>query len=95
MTKTIKLDEPVYDRLEKFRGKRETFSGAVDRLMTIVNVLATLSTTIEGTMQYAEWNKKRLEDEKAENVSGDSAKVPDVQSGEMETRDTSLQAQDV
>ena len=34
---TIKLDSPVYNELEEFRDKRETFSQAVARLLIIVN----------------------------------------------------------
>ena len=33
MSKTIKLDDKVYDDLEDFREKRETFSDAVRRLL--------------------------------------------------------------
>jgi len=33
MSKTIKLDNQVHQQLEELRGKRETFSGAVARLI--------------------------------------------------------------
>jgi len=33
MSHTIKLEDQVYHRLERFRGKRETFSQAVERLL--------------------------------------------------------------
>lgn len=33
MSKTIKLEDQVYYRLEEVRGKRETFSQAVERLL--------------------------------------------------------------
>jgi len=36
MSKTIKLDNEVYRRLEEIRGKRETFSGAVERLLSVL-----------------------------------------------------------
>ena len=36
MTKLIRLTEEVYNELEEFRGKRETFSQAVERLLSII-----------------------------------------------------------
>jgi len=33
MSKTIKLEDQVYDRLEQLREKRETFSQVVERLL--------------------------------------------------------------
>ncbi len=33
MSKTIRVDNQVYDRLEQFRDKRETYSQAVERLL--------------------------------------------------------------
>ncbi len=33
MSHTIKLEDRIYDKLERFRGKRETFSQAVERLL--------------------------------------------------------------
>lgn len=34
MSKTIKVEERVYDQLDKLRGKRESFSDVVARLLT-------------------------------------------------------------
>ena len=34
MSKTIKLENQVYDRLDRLRGKRETFSDVVAKLLT-------------------------------------------------------------
>ena len=39
MSRTIKLEDEVYDRLEAVRGKRETFSQAVERLLSIVEAI--------------------------------------------------------
>lgn len=36
MSKTIKVDESVYYDLEKLRGKRETFSSVVARLLRVI-----------------------------------------------------------
>ena len=39
MSKAIKLDDQVYERLDRLRGKRETFSEVVARLLEIVEVV--------------------------------------------------------
>ena len=36
MSKTIKLDDQVYERLEAIRGKGETFSQALERCLSVV-----------------------------------------------------------
>ncbi|MBA7648708.1 hypothetical protein ES703_56496 [subsurface metagenome] len=33
MSHTIKLEDRVYEKLQKFQGKRETYSQAVERLL--------------------------------------------------------------
>ncbi len=40
--RNIQLQYPVYERLEIFRGKRESFSEAVDRLLTMVERVGAL-----------------------------------------------------
>lgn len=42
MNKTIKLDEQVHRDLEELRGKRETYSGAVARLVSLYKELTRL-----------------------------------------------------
>ncbi|MBA7686612.1 hypothetical protein ES703_95062 [subsurface metagenome] len=42
MSKTIKLEDQVYNRLEELRGKRETFSQCVARLLEISRKVASL-----------------------------------------------------
>ena len=37
MSHTIKLEDRVYHKLEEFRGKKETFSRAVERLLGAVD----------------------------------------------------------
>ena len=39
MSKAIKLDDQVYERLDKFRGKGETFSQAVSRALEVVEII--------------------------------------------------------
>jgi len=60
MGKTIRLEASVYGRLEQFRDKRETYSDAVGRLLTIRDGLASLTRTIEGVTEYAEFQRRKL-----------------------------------
>ena len=63
--KTIKLEEPVYHRLDQFRGKRETFSQAVERLLTLLDRVGELRSVLEGQIEYAEFKRKQLEKQAA------------------------------
>ena len=62
---TVKLDRPVYDRLDAFRGKRETFSQAVERLLTLLDRVGELRAVLEGQIEYAEFKRKQLEKQAA------------------------------
>jgi len=46
MSKTIKLLNNTYHRLEAVREKRETFSQAVDRLMDLFTMMGDVSKTL-------------------------------------------------
>ena len=46
MSKTIKLENSIYHRLEEVRKKRETFSEAVDRLLGVYETLMSVKTTL-------------------------------------------------
>lgn len=48
MSKTIKLDPETYLALEKFQGKKETFSEAVARALKIVEVVGKIETRAPG-----------------------------------------------
>lgn len=62
MSKTIKLEDQVYDQLEELRVKHETFSQAVERLLELPRRIAQLGYIIEGGMKYQEFKDKREED---------------------------------
>jgi len=95
MSQTVRLEAPVYDRLEQFRGKKETFSQAVNRLLDIRDGVATLTSTIEGMQAYAEYRAKKLQAIKAENAPGDSGEVSHVQPGEVGARRPPVPAEHV
>jgi len=46
MSKTIRVDDSVYGELEEFRGKRETFSQVIERLLAIVRPLREASSIL-------------------------------------------------
>lgn len=46
MSKTIKLQNGTYHRLEEVREKRETFSGAIDRLLDLHTMMGDVSKTL-------------------------------------------------
>jgi len=61
MSKTVKLDDATYDKLERFRGKRETFSEAVERLLNIRDALGKLEDILEGQVRFREEQREKLE----------------------------------
>lgn len=61
MPKNIQLRDEVYTRLESFRGKRETFSEAVDRLLTLLEKVGELRDVLEGHIAFREGQRERLE----------------------------------
>ena len=55
MSKTIKLEDEVYDRLENFRDKRETYSQAVERLLELPTRIKELGSILEGQAKNPEF----------------------------------------
>lgn len=81
MAKQIRLSDGVYNQLDQFRGKRETFSAAVNRLLIIRDGIDSLTMTIEGAKQFAEFRAKKLVEKRTVDGSGNSPEVPDVRTG--------------
>ncbi|MBA7585856.1 hypothetical protein ES708_27846 [subsurface metagenome] len=46
MSRAIKVEDKVYDQLDELRGKRETFSAVVARLLIVFNVIKQVSDTL-------------------------------------------------
>ena len=65
MPKNIQLSDAVYQKLEGFRGKREPFSEAVDRLLTMLGKMGELRDIFEGGIKYDEWKRQELEKQAA------------------------------
>lgn len=64
MSKSIKLNEEVYADLDEVRGKGETFSQAVDRLLDLRRMLLSVDPILRGQRAYQEFKDAR-EREKA------------------------------
>jgi predicted CopG family antitoxin len=61
MSKTIKLDDAVYDRLDAFQAKHETKSQAVDRLLTVLEKAGDMIDILEGRVSFEKGKRERLE----------------------------------
>ena len=61
MSKTIKLDDQVYQDLEEFRDKRQTFSEAVENLLGARAQFCQLINVLEGRIRFEEWKRQKAE----------------------------------
>jgi len=59
-TKTVKLEQEVYDELEKFRDKRETFSQAIGTLLGARIRIWQLVDVLEGSLRFQELKAEKL-----------------------------------
>lgn len=67
MSKTVKLEDQVYTRLDDFRDKHETFSEAVERLLRARDDMCRLVDVLEGQIRFKEWQREQLEKTPAAN----------------------------
>jgi len=58
MSKTIRVEDGVYNELEELRSKRETFSEVIERLLAIVRPLQEAS-SILGPSHYLKERPKQ------------------------------------
>lgn len=58
MSKTIKLENKTYHRLEEVREKRETFSQAVERLLDLFAKMSDVSRTL-GPSHFLKENQNK------------------------------------
>jgi predicted CopG family antitoxin len=72
MSKTIKLEDQVYDKLDEFRGKHETYSQAVERLLALLSKVGELKSILEGQLNYAQFKATKLEELKEKVATRDS-----------------------
>jgi len=60
MKKTVKLEDHVYDSLHAFRDKDETFSDAIERLLSARVNTCQLLDVLEGQIKFREWQREKL-----------------------------------
>ena len=62
MSKVIKVEEKVYENLDKLRAKGETFSQIIEMLLRArIQVLETWG-ALEGALKYHEYKDQRLKE---------------------------------
>ena len=57
MSKTVKLEDRIYNQLERVLDKRETFSGAVERLLAARDEFLEIARILEGKEAFEEWKR--------------------------------------
>ena len=61
MSKTIKLDDVVYDKLTGLMRPKETYSQVVERVLMMFDKLGDLRNVLEGAIEYRKGQAERLE----------------------------------
>jgi len=62
MTRVIKVEDKIYDRLDRIRDKGQTFSQVIEDLLTLRGSLFNMINVLEGQLKYNEWKAKRLQE---------------------------------
>ena len=82
MSRAIKVEDQVYQELDTLRGKGETFSKVVARLLEArLKFFETLN-FIEGVLKYQEWKQQEL----LKIIKEEQAKGSSVKEGVHDTR---------
>ena len=64
MSKTVRLEDVVYTRLDTFQQKHETKSQAIARLLDMLDKVGDLRSILEGQVKFREFQKEQLQQEK-------------------------------
>ena len=62
MSRVIKVENHIYDHLERIRTKGQTFSQVIEELLTLRGSLFNMINVLEGQLKYNEWKAKRLQE---------------------------------
>ena len=57
---SIKIEDDIYRKLDYYRGKRETFSMTIGKLLLLREGMIALTSTLEGLKEYAEFRAEKL-----------------------------------
>lgn len=60
MHHSIKLEDEIYKKLDNFRGKKETYSQAVERLLNIEGQLDKIIVIIEDQIKHTNWQREQI-----------------------------------
>ena len=60
MPHQIRVSDEVYNKLQAFQDKRESFSQAVERLLTLMEKMGELRNILEGGKKFEEWRLEQL-----------------------------------
>lgn len=63
MSRQIRVEESVYERLAELRGRDETFSDVIGRLVGSRETICNLINVLEGVIRYREWQHARQDRE--------------------------------
>jgi len=61
MSRVIKVEDQVYDRLDQLRDKRETFSDVIKELLDARERILELISVLEGQLKFEEWKREQLQ----------------------------------
>jgi predicted CopG family antitoxin len=60
MSKTIKLEDKVYDKLTGLMGAKETYSQVVERILILFDKMGDLRDILEGAIAFRKGQQERL-----------------------------------
>jgi len=60
LSKGIKVDNQVYDDLDKLRGKGDTFSQVIEVLLESRLSTLNLMLSLEGALKFQDWKRDKL-----------------------------------
>lgn len=64
MSKTIKVEDQVYRRLEEIRDWKETYSQVIAKLLAAREEFCQVIEVIAGQVKFREWQREQLEKQK-------------------------------
>lgn len=67
MSKTIKLEDKVYDKLTDLMGPKETYSQVVERILFLFDKMGELQNVLEGAIAFRAGERERAEKQAATN----------------------------
>lgn len=74
MSKTIKLEDAVYDKLTRLMGAKETYSQVVGKVLMMFDKLGALRDVLEGAIEYRKGQTERLDKNKSDTVKAQFAR---------------------